>query len=645
MGHFQPVVSNESILKMAVSEVTATTEAVSASPKTRRYVSKLVPENPTTINVLFFLVATFQAIQNGYDASVMNALNILPSYTEYFVLNTTTLSLNTAAVWVGGIVSGLFAGTFCDWQGRKWTMFWSALLCMIGAIIQACAQNIAMFVAARIIIGLACGLAGVGASTWLGETVTLQWRPFVLGFFWDAWFIGSLISAGITYGTKDILSTWAWRAPSLLQVIPSLLCIGILPFIPESPRWLAYQNRLEDALEVLAVAHAQGDMNNQVVLTEYREITETLEFEKATGSISPLETIRTPGNRKRLLLCLSVAIFSMTMGNNVVTYYLGTMLDEAGITDENTQLKVNIIMSAWSLVCALVGTLYADKLGRRWLAIISTFMATVFLFLVGGFSDLYGSGSNTSGSYATVAMMFLFMGAYSFGWTPLTMMYPVEVLNYSTRATGMGMYTFWANGIGLLITFAFSIAHWSYPCPSIVGRITPGILNVPNCLGSSSCYSSTMLKPMDVKAFIVGRIVDASQPTPVTTEYWASQLCQAVLTMATTLFRLPAATSRTIMRQCVCRDFTFSTIQQCQIHLQITEHFILQPGEEKREPTLPGSTAIPLAGFRPPKDDQSHFIRILLHCPQTHRSDPSLLLSSLFVGQSVGSAEEGRGTT
>lgn len=204
--------------------------------------------------------------------------------------------------------------------------------------------------------------------------------------------------------------------------------------------------------------HANGNLHDQVVLTEHQEIVETLQFEKIAGSVSMLEVVRTPGNRKRLFILLTVAVFSMTMGNNVVTYYLGSMLEIAGVTDLNTQLQINIILSAWSLLCALAGTVYADKLGRRALALISTALATIFLFLVGGFSALYGDGSNTSGSIANVAMMFLFMGAYSFGWTPLSFMYPVEVLSYSTRATGMGIYMFVSNGIGLLITFTFPYA-------------------------------------------------------------------------------------------------------------------------------------------------------------------------------------------
>jgi sugar porter (SP) family MFS transporter len=420
-----------------------------------KLVSRLVPRNNKVLQSLFYVTAFIQAYQQGYDASVMNGLNILPSYTEYFTLTTASLSLNTAALWVGGILSGFVSGQFCDWAGRKKTMFWSSIMCLIGAVIQGCAQNVGMFVAARIIIGFGLGFAAVGCSTYLAEAVSVQSRAFILGFFWDAWWAGSLIAAGITFCTKSLLTAWAWRAPSILQGLPSLLCIAILPFLPESPRWLIYQDRADEALEVLAVTHGNGDASNQVVVVEYTENTETLRFEKVTGSVSPLEVLRTSGNRKRIILCLSVGIFSMTMGNNVVTYYLGTMLNVAGVTDFDTQLIVNIVLSGWAFVSSLVGTAFMNSLGRRALALISTALGTIFLFLVGGFSALYGDGTNISGSYATIAMIFLFLGAYSVGWTPLSMLYPAEVLNYSTRATGMAMFTFLSNGIGLMITFAF----------------------------------------------------------------------------------------------------------------------------------------------------------------------------------------------
>jgi hypothetical protein len=71
---------------------------------------------------------------------------------------------------------------------------------------------------------------------------------------------------------------------------------------------------------------------------------------------------------------------------------------------------------------------------------------------------VYGETSNESGIYATVAAIFLFMGSYSFGFTPLASIYPPEVLNYSIRSTGIGVYQFFTNGFGLMATMVFPYA-------------------------------------------------------------------------------------------------------------------------------------------------------------------------------------------
>ena len=66
--------------------------------------------------------------------------------------------------------------------------------------------------------------------------------------------------------------------------------------------------------------------------------------------------------------------------------------------------------------------------------------------------------SNQVGISATVAAIFLFQGAYSFGWTPLLYLYPPEVLNFPIRAKGMGIFTFVLNGASLLCVFSFPFA-------------------------------------------------------------------------------------------------------------------------------------------------------------------------------------------
>jgi MFS family permease len=81
-----------------------------------------------------------------------------------------------------------------------------------------------------------------------------------------------------------------------------------------------------------------------------------------------------------------------------------------------------------------------DRWGRKPTAILSTTMMTVFLVILGALSKIYGNSDYKPGVYAAVAILFLFQGSYSIGWTPLMYAYPPEVLHFPTRASGMGIF-------------------------------------------------------------------------------------------------------------------------------------------------------------------------------------------------------------
>ena len=253
-------------------------------------------------------------------------------------------------------------------------------------------------------------------------------------------------------------STWAWRIPSLLQIFFTLLSLLTLPWIPESPRFLAHQGRQDDALLSVAQTVSNGDVTAPEAQANLVQILQSLELERHVEEPSIKQIAKTPALRKRMLIVLSVAVCTMMTGSNLFSYYLGTALSNAGITDSTTQLEINIILNSFCLIVSLVGTLLANKLGRKVLAIVSTTGCMIFLFCIGALTKYYGESTNTSAIYATVAMIFLAQGSYSFGWTPLAVMYPPEVLNYSIRSIGMSWFVTWQNMILLIPIFAFPIA-------------------------------------------------------------------------------------------------------------------------------------------------------------------------------------------
>ena len=95
--------------------------------------------------------------------------------------------------------------------------------------------------------------------------------------------------------------------------------MGVLYFLPESPRWLAYNDRQEEALDILAQINGKSK-DDIAVQVQYREIVDSMEYEKAEGrSLGFREAVRTKPNRKRLLLALSVAPLAMLTGSNIIT--------------------------------------------------------------------------------------------------------------------------------------------------------------------------------------------------------------------------------------------------------------------------------------------------------------------------------------
>jgi hypothetical protein len=214
-----------------------------------------------------------------------------------------------------------------------------------------------------------------------------------------------------------------------------------MPQSPESPRWLVHEGLHDEARQSVALANANGDLTDPVVLAVYKEIVDTLKWEKEEKrTMTPIQIAKDTVARRRLLIGASAGPFSCCAGNIIASYYLGTELDTAGITSSVDQLKANVVLNVWCLFCALLGTHLAAGWGRKPTALVTEILLVICLFIIGGLSKMYAdnpNGASKSLIYGDVAVMFLFQGFYSIAWTPLLFLYPPEVMNYSIRANGV----------------------------------------------------------------------------------------------------------------------------------------------------------------------------------------------------------------
>jgi len=149
-----------------------------------------------------------------------------------------------------------------------------------------------MLVAGRFFNGICVGTASAQVPVYVSELAPPSKRGRVVGA--QQWAItwGILIMYYIAYGCSFLDGTKAWRVPWGLQMIPALfLGVGLM-FTPESPRWLAKKDRWEDAHNVLALVHANGDRNAPFIQLEMQEIRNMVEFERQNADVSYLELFK-----------------------------------------------------------------------------------------------------------------------------------------------------------------------------------------------------------------------------------------------------------------------------------------------------------------------------------------------------------------
>ncbi len=122
----------------------------------------------------------------------------------------------------------------------------------------------------------------------------------------------------IQYGCSHIDGTASFRLPWGLQMIPALILFVGLFFFPKSPRWLATKGRWDEARQVLADLHGNGDMSHPLVLAEFMEIEEQLRIEREHSKTSWAEMAQ-PKVAKRVFLGYAVQMFSQLTGMNVMS--------------------------------------------------------------------------------------------------------------------------------------------------------------------------------------------------------------------------------------------------------------------------------------------------------------------------------------
>lgn len=198
--------------------------------------------------------------------------------------------------------------------GRKPTILMGYLFMVLGVCLQTTAPNANTFIYPRLLIGIA-GAWFQCAVILVTEIAYPSHRSLVTAIYMCQYYAGSLLSAWVSFGMRLVQSDWAWRVPVLVQIALPLIALPGTLIVPESPRWLIRCGRVDEARSILINYHAGGDEDSELVDFEMHEISQSLALERKGQRESRwIDCVKTPGNRYRLFLSVSLGVFAQWNG-------------------------------------------------------------------------------------------------------------------------------------------------------------------------------------------------------------------------------------------------------------------------------------------------------------------------------------------
>ncbi|KAI8675958.1 MFS domain-containing protein [Fusarium keratoplasticum] len=409
----------------------------------------LLSLGPVVSHALILVVAMSNICILSYDAGMINNLNAVQPYFEHFNLDSDLIGLNVAIISAGCIFGSPVVGPIVDRWGRKTGLGMGSVCIILGVVLQASAGKVAQLIAGRFIIGFATIINGSIAPMWVMELASPKYRSMLSSSVLVSVPFTSFLVTCIILGIYDKQSDWAWRGIMLGEAVPSILSLCLLPFVEESPRWLFYKGRGEEATNILARLHADGDIEHPMVVAESQEILGALEHEKENNG-GWKDLVSPAPNLKRFSIAVLMNIFYQILGGNMILYFSSFLIAKLGIESRRTVILINIGLLLWKAFCSVGGVFLIDRIGARKPLIAGT-SATVALFgMLSGLSYLSDERPNETGyAIGAVVVVGLFLLAVSTSWMILAYTYPPEVLRYSQRAKGVVV----AQAIGYAFSF------------------------------------------------------------------------------------------------------------------------------------------------------------------------------------------------
>ena len=398
-----------------------------------------------TLGYVIFMavVAAIGGILFGYDTAVISGTTAIVK--SQFGLTDLKEGWYVGCALIGSICGVLVAGSLSDYLGRKLTMLISAALFSISAIGCAVCGSFDALVAYRIIGGVGIGIVSIVSPIYISEVspakirgtlVSLYQLAVTAGFllaYLANWVIdvnGNMAMAGDLW--TNMWNSEMWRGMLGSETFPALLFFFIIFFIPESPKWLIVNGKLEKASLVLSKIYpTKNEVKEEIELTKSSLKGET------KGKWSDLLK---PGILVAVIAGSAIAILGQFMGVNAVLYYGPKIFADAGF---DNPMFSTVLVGVVNFVTTILAVFIIDKVGRKQLIYWGVSGMILCLLAIGVYFAWGSQIGLGNGFMLTFFLAYVFCCAISISaivFVLLSEMYPNSVRGRAMSIAGFALW-------------------------------------------------------------------------------------------------------------------------------------------------------------------------------------------------------------
>ncbi|MEO8879100.1 MAG: sugar porter family MFS transporter [Gemmatimonadaceae bacterium] len=384
-------------------------------------------------------VAALGGLLFGYDTGVISGSILFVR--EQFSLSATMEEIVVSSVLVGAVLGAALGGALTGRFGRRGMIILAGIIFTVSALSTALAPTVAWLIAARIVSGIAIGIASFISPMYIAELVPAKARGSLVAVNMLAITSGIVVAYLVDYAFSG---SHEWRYMFGLAAIPSIALVIGMWRLPDSPRWLISKSRLEQARTIL-----QRVRNATDVSAEIAEIQKSMEEQGVGG----MKGLLKPSLRMPMIVGLGLAIFQQITGINTVIYYAPTIFKFAGIAGTGPAILAGAALTMVMWVFHVLAIFLLDRVGRRPLLLVGVAGQVVGLAILGSafqFPQLANFKSDVA-----IAGLVIYVACFAFGLGPIFWLLISEIYPLRVRGAAMSVVTVsnWALNLVVAVTF------------------------------------------------------------------------------------------------------------------------------------------------------------------------------------------------